>query len=327
MLAEVDQRYDSHTSAAAARFVDEPTLANLCRLLGDAPEPPESNGDSSDLQIFPVSEGDSGTQLFCFTPHAVEGLSFRRLAKYLGGEMDVSIVRPANTLYSYSLFTFENMAAQATALIRQVQPQGPYLLCGQCAGGVVAAEVARELRRQGQEARVILFESPLPGFPALIHDWKIWTKAIGRQWKRLWTSEHPGLIGNLQRFRYRILWSAMAHSRRFLAPVQNFPMVRRAILWTEDHAGVGPLYWSMCRPLHAPCLHFLSEYEPRFLDQASSAARFGWRSYAREGIEEHYLPCDHFNILHESHLPQIAQILLRWCGANSSHEQISSQKD
>ena len=327
MLAEVDQRYDSHTSAVAAKFVDEPTLTNLCRLLGDAPQPPELNGDSSDLQIFPVSEGDSGTRLFCFTPHAIEGLSYRRLAKYLRGEMGISIVRPANTLYTYSLFTFENMAAQATALIRQVQPQGPYLLTGHCAGGVVAAEVARELRRHGQKARVILFESPLLGFPALIHDWRIWAKAIRRQWVRLWTSEHPGLIGNLRRFRYRVLWSAMAHSRRFLAPVQNIPMVRRAILWTEDHAGLGPLYWSMCRPLHAPCLHFLSAYEPRFLDQASSAARFGWRSYAREGIEEHFLPCDHFNILHESHLPQIVQILLRWCGANSSHEQISSQKD
>ena len=54
--------------------------------------------------------------------HGVEGLSFRRLAKYLQGEMDMSIVRPANTLYSYSLFTFENAAAQSDSAIRQVQP-------------------------------------------------------------------------------------------------------------------------------------------------------------------------------------------------------------
>ncbi len=234
-------------------------------------------------------------------------------------------MRPANTLYSYSLFTFENMASQATTLIREVQPQGPYLLAGNCAGGVAAAEVAREFRRQGQEARVILFDSPLPGFPAFIHDWKVWAKAVGRQWVRLWTSEHPGLIGNLQRFRYRILWSAMAHSRRFLAPVQNIPLVRRAILWTEDHAGVGPLYWSMCRPLHAPCLHFLSAYEPRFLSPADAAARFGWRSYARRGIEERYLPCDHFNILHESNLPQIAKILTKWEWRKEQHREYLQQ--
>jgi thioesterase domain-containing protein len=83
----------------------------------------------------------------------------------------------------------------------------------------------------------------------------------------------------------------------------------------------------MCHPLHAPCLHFLGAYEPSFLSPADAAARFGWRSYARQGIEEHYLPSDHFNILHESHLPQIARILLRWCGANSSHEQIPGQKE
>ncbi len=67
MLAEVDQRYDSHTSAAAAKFVDEPTLTNLRSLVGDA-QPAEPKGESSDLQIFPVSEGDSDTRLFCFTP-------------------------------------------------------------------------------------------------------------------------------------------------------------------------------------------------------------------------------------------------------------------
>ena len=43
-------------------------------------------------------------------------------------------------------------------------------------------------------------------------------------------------------------------------------------------------------------------------------SRFGWRRIARRGIEEHVMPLDHFNILHESNLPRIVDILLGWCG-------------
>ncbi len=42
-------------------------------------------------------------------------------------------------------------------------------------------------------------------------------------------------------------------------------------------------------------------------------SRFGWRRIARRGIEEHFVPLDHFNVLHESNLPRIVEILLKWC--------------
>jgi thioesterase domain-containing protein len=59
----------------------------------------------------------------------------------------------------------EEMAADAIQGIRTVQPEGPYYLVGLCFGGMVAYEMAQQLRRQGQEVALLLVvesASPIP---------------------------------------------------------------------------------------------------------------------------------------------------------------------
>ena len=51
--------------------------------------------------------------------------------------------------------TIEEMAVANLSLIRSVQPQGPYLLGGNCNGGAVAYEAARLLREAGEEVRLL----------------------------------------------------------------------------------------------------------------------------------------------------------------------------
>jgi thioesterase domain-containing protein len=49
----------------------------------------------------------------------------------------------------------EEMAAHYLELIRTVQPEGPYLLGGWSLGGIVAFEMAQQLRAQGQAAALL----------------------------------------------------------------------------------------------------------------------------------------------------------------------------
>lgn len=57
----------------------------------------------------------------------------------------------------------EDMAADAIKGIRTVQPEGPYYLVGLCFGGMVAYEIAQQLRKQGQEvALLVTVESEAP---------------------------------------------------------------------------------------------------------------------------------------------------------------------
>jgi thioesterase domain-containing protein len=49
--------------------------------------------------------------------------------------------------------------------LKSVQPQGPYLLGGDCAGGIVAMVMAEELLRRGEEVRLlVLFDTHRPSF-------------------------------------------------------------------------------------------------------------------------------------------------------------------
>ena len=47
------------------------------------------------------------------------------------------------------------MAAYHIDRIRSVQPHGPYLVGGMCAGGVIAFEIARQLQSQGEKVAVV----------------------------------------------------------------------------------------------------------------------------------------------------------------------------
>ena len=118
-------------------------------------------------------EGD-GTPLFLI--HAGGGYAFfyRALAGQLESGRPVYGIRAENPEDGWgSPFVeandIESVATRYLEEIERVQAQGPYLLGGACAGGVIAFEIARQLRARGQDLAgpVVLFDSILSNNPAL----------------------------------------------------------------------------------------------------------------------------------------------------------------
>ncbi|KAH8601091.1 PKS16 protein [Bisporella sp. PMI_857] len=67
-----------------------------------------------------------------------------------------------NRASEYTL-SFETVAKIFIKAIQDVQPHGPYLICGWSMGGIFAYEVARQLLEAGQEIPLLLFmDSPCP---------------------------------------------------------------------------------------------------------------------------------------------------------------------
>ncbi|BAZ48975.1 McnE protein [Nostoc sp. NIES-4103] len=58
--------------------------------------------------------------------------------------------------------TVEAMAADYIKEIRSVQPEGPYLIGGECIGGVVAWEIAQQLVAQGQKVSLLVLMDTVP---------------------------------------------------------------------------------------------------------------------------------------------------------------------
>ena len=72
----------------------------------------------------------------------------------------------------------EEMAAEYLRRIRGVQPEGPYTIGGACIAGVVALEMAQQLRRDQQEVRrLVLLDSSIPR----------WSRYMRNELVRLWS--------------------------------------------------------------------------------------------------------------------------------------------
>ncbi len=91
-------------------------------------------------------------------------LNLRHLAVHIGADRTVYGLQ-ARGLYGDQAphETFEDMARDYLAEVRNVQPYGPYLLGGFSGGGVVAYEMAQQLKDAGEEvALVVMLDTPYP---------------------------------------------------------------------------------------------------------------------------------------------------------------------
>jgi thioesterase domain-containing protein/NAD(P)-dependent dehydrogenase (short-subunit alcohol dehydrogenase family)/acyl carrier protein len=114
-------------------------------------------------------EGGAKTPFFLVAGMFGNVLNLRHLAQLIGGD------RPFYGLQARGLYgddvphqTFPDAARDYIAEMRQVQPQGPYLLGGFSGGGLIAWDIARQLEAAGEEVRLVaLLDTPIPMRPVL----------------------------------------------------------------------------------------------------------------------------------------------------------------
>jgi thioesterase domain-containing protein/acyl carrier protein len=138
-----------------------PTVAQLAEVVQ------QEDKSASWSSLVPIKASGTRPPFFCI--HGVGGniLEFLDLAKYMDEE------QPFYGLQAVGLDgkrpwlqTVEEMAAHYIQEIRGFQPKGPYHLGGSSFGGLVAYEIAQQLRRQGEEVGLLVFfDTWAPGFP------------------------------------------------------------------------------------------------------------------------------------------------------------------
>ncbi len=164
---------------------EAPTIAQCAALIEEtAPKAGETTGESATVtaldrpKLRHVVRMDAGketrrTPFFLAAGMFGNILNLRHLAVHIGAD------RPVYGLQARGIYggeapheTFEETARDYLAEIRTVQPEGPYLLGGFSGGGLVAYEMAQQLRAAGEEtALVILLDTPYPAdVPLSIQD-------------------------------------------------------------------------------------------------------------------------------------------------------------
>jgi thioesterase domain-containing protein/acyl carrier protein len=108
--------------------------------------------------LITIQSGGDMQPLFCVPGAGGNGLAIARIASHLGESQPVFMFQVPldeedDDEAPYS--TIEEMAANYVEALLAHKPEGPYLLAGYSAGGLVAFEVAQQLQRQGQQVDLL----------------------------------------------------------------------------------------------------------------------------------------------------------------------------
>ena len=109
--------------------------------------------------VTPRQEAGRPTLFFLHGDYLSGGLYCRELVRHLNPAQPFVALPPCGFDGQPVPATYEAMAEQHLHAIRGVQPRGPYVLGGECNGGLVAYEVARRLEAQDERVSLLILLS------------------------------------------------------------------------------------------------------------------------------------------------------------------------
>ncbi|XSG77181.1 type I polyketide synthase [Herpetosiphon llansteffanensis] len=147
-----------HTNLGVRSLFEAPTIAELAQLI-EAQTAPQASQQSSLVRLQPQGQA---APFFCIHPMSGMANVYAGLAQLLGTQ------RPFYGIQAFGLEHPETplndvkvMAQRYLSDIRNVQPQGPYLLGGWSMGGSIAFEIASHLVAQGETVGLLaLIDTP-----------------------------------------------------------------------------------------------------------------------------------------------------------------------
>lgn len=258
-------------------LIQAPTIESLVAFLKDE-NPPWS-------PLVPLQSG--GEKPIFFFVHGLGGtvMRFHELARHMVPDQPFYCFQAQGMDGKLPCFDrVENMVDLYLEQMRAAQPQGPYFLGGYSFGGLVAFEMARRLRAEGEEVKFLaLVDTYLPS-----------------------PNEKQSLLGKffalsppqkLAYIRKRSLRYGRGIKRRVIALYlpAAIKAVREACAIAEDRYQPGNYGGSVV-------LFRASEKALRGLDDAEG----GWQKHAGGGVEIHEVEADHGNILNEPQVKHLA---------------------
>jgi amino acid adenylation domain-containing protein len=154
LFAGIEKAFNKRPPLAS--LFQQATIEHLARVISD--DNPTKTKPASLVAIQPI-----GTKRPFFCVHTFFGdvLCYMNLARHLGSDQPFYAIEARGIDGIDEPFDdIKAMAAYYIEQVRVIQPHGPYTLGGLCSAGIVAFEMAQQLRAKGEQvAMVALFDS------------------------------------------------------------------------------------------------------------------------------------------------------------------------
>jgi len=291
-----------------ATLFQAPTIAQLAVILQEDVAPRWSS-------LVPIQPLGSRQPFFCV--HAVGGnvLEYYDLARHLGADQPFYGLQSKGLEGKHQPHTrIADMAAHYIKEIRELQPVGPYLIGGRSLGGIIAFEMACQLREQGQEVGLLALLDSYPlGYDKRAANAAALKNKAGRIGKKI--KSH---LANLRSLPLQEKISYVAGKAQY-APIKLKSKVWQTIYRSYENLGralpralrdVQEFNWLAAR-----------DYVPQIYDgkvtlfwaSKDLRAKFdliaGWRELAKGGMDVLEIPGTHLDIIKQPHVAELAKKL------------------
>lgn len=297
LIARIEK--ETGDNIPVATLFEAPTIAQLAKCLRHGTY---ASAWSPLVELYAPERITTAKPFFCVHSLGANLVSVHKLASLMRGDRPVYGLQPHGLDGQQEpLESIELIASAYCNEIRKTQPDGPYYLGGICIGGVLAYEIAQQLRAAGEEVGLLaLIDSFLPGElqhlrsrPKLVEylDWHVGEML---------------LLSGIAPFRYLAKWftnggirlgRAFGWGRRSSltrATQKVADAHRRAVAAYKPKPSSGKIVQLMC----SDASH--RAYEDR---------RLAWSSLVPGGFEVRIVPGNHLTMVEEPNVKVLAQEL------------------
>ena len=305
LMAKVQQKLGADLSLAT--LFRGGTVEHLAKALHQQhrPEP------QSPLILLQPKGGK--TPFFCV--HGADGnvFSYVDLAGHLDRERPFYGLQAVG--FGKNQLTLEAIAAHYIKAMRTVQPEGPYLLGGWSMGGVVAFEMAQQLRRQQQAVAVLVLidsQAPAPadkmetGNDSIKGDTKLLIQFL-KQLGGRFAKDLPAIPDNFEQLELDEQMSyILKQAARLEYIFPSFDLSQVYQLLQTFKANVRAALDYRPQPYSGRIMYFhASEDQPKI----SSNSITDWRYLAAGSLEVEVVPGDHYTMLARPRVQHLAEHL------------------
>lgn len=308
-----------------ATLFKAPTLGALSVLVEQARcraavNEPEKGVEDSWSALVEINRGRAGVKPLFFV-HGAAGnvLNFKSIADRLGADQPVYGLQAQGVDGRWPLLpTIEAMAAQYVAAIRTVDALGPYRLAGYSGGGLIALEMAQQLKQSGAEVVLLAMLDTLSPAAARVKISilkKIW---LMRHWSLKFALEWPERRRTTQQERANHALALQQLSAGHVLPPELASARLYSHFVTAQERYQTPAY-------DGPMVLFRAQqgYTPYL----NAGPQLGWQAHLRGHIRVVEIPGSHVSMLSEPGLSTLAQGLRQELARADASKDLSSGLD
>ncbi|MFP4437568.1 MAG: type I polyketide synthase [Chloroflexaceae bacterium] len=312
LVVELSQIFQ--TELSLQEFLKAPTIAELAERITVTAPPEPATAPTPSVEpahaLIKLKPGNDAVRPL-FLVHPIEGHVFfyQDLAQALNADRPVyAFQSPGLADAAEPVNQIETMAQHYLEGLRAVQPEGPYLLGGASFGGLVAFEMARQLRALNQSVdRLFLIDTPAVGQPLFdLEDDAAILAFVGSRLLQLngnGVSAHElRTIPAEEQIAYLLQRVENGHARGFTLPqleqlLRVIKANREALLNYAPQPYPGRIIFFRAQETGSNALPVRPEHF--------------WLDLAAAGIEINPVPGNHFTMNQQPHVQQIAVHLER----------------